>query len=316
MFIRLLSGAESVKSSAGIRTIKTVRRLLVNTPVNDWKSTGLIREWIYKRTNAAGVAEVEYFGVKLRVPAHDMGLAPGLIGGYYEKLQLSIFEQLAINSETIVDVGANIGLYTALGAKSMKKQGNIISFEPIPGNIELLKENIKLNSLSSKVKIAAYAAGEDDRKLELYISQKSVGNHSAGGAGARDYGGMLEVQQTSIDNYLKKKSVKKVDLIKIDVEGYDGYVLKGALKTIADSHPALMIECIPKLLDRCKFSHQEFGRMLFDNYKYCYSIDEANGIVVRIEQANFEHFLGKLNDANLVLVQRPDHRKIVEKFVK
>jgi FkbM family methyltransferase len=299
----------------GIGAIRLVRKLLVNTSANDWKSTGVIREWVYKRTNDSGLIEVEYFGVKLRVPGHDLGLAPGLLGGYYEKLQLSIFEQLASESQLIIDVGANIGLYTAVGAKNMEEQGKVISFEPIPANLELLRNNIKFNKQTKNVNVAEYALGEDDRTLEIYISSKSGGNHSVGGAGSSGYDDVLKVEQTSLDGYMAKQTNKKIDLIKIDVEGYDGYVLKGALKTIAKSHPALMIECIPKLLDRCNFSYQDFGKMLFDNYKYCYSINEVSNVVEHIDKKDFGSFLAKLNDTNLVLVQRPEHKKIIEKFL-
>lgn len=306
---------KSLKSKAGIGAIKLVRKLLVNTSVNDWKTTGVIREWIYKRTNSSGLAEADYFGVKLLVPGHDLGLAPGLLGGYYEKVQLSIYEKLAAESKTIVDVGANIGLYSLIGAKNVAKKGKVIAFEPIPDNIKLLKRNIKLNAADEKIVIADYALGEDDRTLEIYISSKSMGNHSAGGSGARDYDDVLKVKQTSLDQYLKNQKIRNIDLIKIDVEGYDGYVLKGALETIAKSQPALMIECIPKLLSRCDFDYEVFAKMLFTNYKHCYSIDEANGIVEKIEKRNFKAFLSKLNDTNLVLVQRPEHKKIIDTFL-
>ena len=316
MLVKVINSVRSAKSKAGIGTIKVVRKLLVNTSVNDWKTTGVVREWVYKHTNAKGMVEVEYFGVKLKIPGHDLGLAPGLLGGYYEKQQLTIYEKLATDAEVIIDAGANIGLYTTLGAKSMKSnKGKVFAFEPIPDNIKLLKDNIKLNSLNALVSVVTDALGEDNRTLQLHISEKSVGNHSAGGLGASGYGKVLEVQQTSIDAFKKKKSIKKVDLIKIDVEGYDGYVLKGALKTIASDHPALMVECIPKLLTRCEFDYKEFGKILFDSYDYCYSIDEANGIVDRIDEASFDKFLDKLNDANLVLIQRPEHKKIIEQFL-
>lgn len=316
MIVKVLNSVRSVKSKAGIGTIKVVRKLLVNTSVNDWKTTGAIREWVYKHTNANGLIEVEYFGVKLGIPGHDLGLAPGLLGGYYEKQQLAIYEQLAAEANTIIDAGANIGLYATLGAKSARsKKATVFAFEPVPDNIQLLKSNIEKNFLGSKIKVVTKALGEDERTLQLHISEKSVGNHSAGGSGAIGYGRALEVKQTSIDVFVKEQSAKRVDLIKIDVEGYDGYVLKGALETIASDHPALMVECIPKLLKRCDFNYKEFGKILFDNYEYCYSIDEANGEVQRIDETSFEKFLAKLNDANLVLVQRPEHVKIVERFL-
>lgn len=314
MFVGLLSDLKSIKSKTGIGAIKAVRKLLVNTPVNDWRSTGAVREWVYKNTNAAGVIETEYFNVKLRLPGHDLGLAPGLQGGYYEKLQLQIYSKLALKSPVIFDVGANIGLYAVIGGKNLKKNGHVIAFEPIPSNIEFLQENIKINNLKN-VKVVAYAVGEDERSLELYLSSKSVGNHSAGGEGDRDYDSVLEVQQTSIDKYITTSKLTKIDLIKIDVEGYDGHVLKGALKTIAMHKPTIMVECIPKLLKRCGFEPAEFAKILFENYEHCYLINEANNTVEKVNKDNFEIFLKRLNDANLVLTDRSDHKSIVDEFI-
>jgi len=312
-----LKSTGGVKGKIGIGTIKLVRKLLVNTAANDWKATGVIREWIYKRTNSGELVASDYFDVKLKVPGHDMGLAPGLLGGYYEKLQLSIFEELSKDSKVVIDVGANIGLYSLIAAKTNPKAGRVFAFEPVPSNVKLLKSNIKLNpESSSKITVVPSALGEDDRTIEIFISKKSVGNHSVGGGRGRGYGDATQVAQTSLDNFTKRQKLKKVDLIKIDVEGYDGYVLKGALKTIKASQPALMVECIPKLLANCDFDYKEFGKMLFNNYTYCYSIDEAHQTVERIKKGNIEAFLQRLNDTNLVLVKTPEHKKIVEKFIK
>jgi len=305
------------KRRIGIGTIRLVRKILVNTSANDWKVTGVVREWVYKRTNPGGVVEADYFDIKLQVPGHDMGLAPGLLGGYYEKLQLGIFEQLSKESRTIIDVGANIGLYSLIGAKASSRTSRLIAFEPIPDNVELFKRNIKLNkNVSGKITVVHSALGEDDRQLEVYLSKKSVGNHSVGGKKGRGYGEVIQVPQTSLDQYVKTHKLGKVDLVKIDVEGYDGYVLKGALKTLKIAQPALMVECIPKLLANCDFDYRDFGKILFDNYKYCYSIDEANGLVERVKRSNIKSFLEKLNDTNLVLVNRPEHKRIVESFIK
>ena len=261
--------------------------------------------------------ESNYFDVKIEVPGHDLGLAPGILGGYYERFQLTIFRELARESKLIIDVGANIGLYSLLGARSSRKDARIFSFEPIPDNVDLLKRNIKLNKdIGSKITTISNALGEDSRKLEIYLSRKSVGNHSVGGKRGRGYGEVTEVMQTSLDEFTKKKKLKNIDLIKIDVEGYDGYVLKGAINTIKTSQPALMIECIPKLLKNCDFDYQEFGKILFDNYTYCYSIDEANQTVVRIKKGSMTDFLQSINDTNLVLVKKPNHKKIIDSFIK
>ncbi len=302
-------------SKIGLGIIKFFRRLFLNTPANNWKVTGVIREWIYRNSVKSEEIEIDYMGVKIAAPSHDLGLVPGLVGGYYEKYQLEVFKKLSQQASSIIDVGSNIGLYTVIGAKNMKKGGTIIAFEPIADNINLLKKNIKLNKLVSKIRIEQSAVGDESKKLKLFVSTKSVGNHSASKENAGGASTEVEVNQTSLDDYVKNKKISKIDLIKIDVEGFDGYVLKGAKKTITKYQPAMVIESIPKLIKNCDFKYEEFSKLLFNFYKKCYSIDEVSGKITPIKKTTIKKFSKDISNTNLVLVSKPSHIKLIEELV-
>ena len=58
----------------------------------------------------------EFRGVELTIPTKDITIVPGLVGGFYEKIELDVFERLTAVSKTIIDVGANVGLYSCIAA--------------------------------------------------------------------------------------------------------------------------------------------------------------------------------------------------------
>jgi FkbM family methyltransferase len=126
--------------------------------------------------------------------------------------------------EVFVDVGANVGAYSLRAAL----QGMIVhSFEPNPGNVRILRRNSEINGLAIDLHECALGASE------------GTANLSAGGAASRiSDEGELTVQVRTLDSF----HLPQVDLLKVDVEGYELEVLRGAIETLERCHPAIMIE--------------------------------------------------------------------------
>ena len=70
------------------------------------------------------------------VPASDVTITPGLLDGYYERIELDIFERLAERSHRVVDVGGHIGIYACLGGLRLPQGGSLITFEPAAESVE------------------------------------------------------------------------------------------------------------------------------------------------------------------------------------
>src|SRR5690242_1580024 len=111
--------------------IKAARKLLANTPVQKLPLTTKIYAKVFRFGNAGGETTTNFRGVELTVPTKDITIVPGLVGGFYEKIELDVFESLAAISETIVDVGANVGLYCCIAASRASAGCQIVAFEPV-----------------------------------------------------------------------------------------------------------------------------------------------------------------------------------------
>lgn len=144
-------------------------------------------------------------------------------------------------SEIIFDIGANIG-QTALNMvatqKSKKINPTVFAFEPYPQTFHKLKANIALNQ-STDVK--AYNLGLSTEKGMLHMTQHCPSN-SGGFRMTDDPANSISVPVISLDEFVSENHIARVDFIKIDVEGFEIQVLKGAKKTLETFRPILVFE--------------------------------------------------------------------------
>jgi len=127
----------------------------------------------------------------------------------------------------IIDIGANIGIYTVLAAEKVGKDGVVIAIEPGPENYKHLLQSIKLNNFQNVIpKNIALTDHEGFEKLYLYSSTAhSLISHE-------DKNSYIKVPVKTIDKLFEELNIKKVDIIKIDAEGAEIPILKGAEKTL------------------------------------------------------------------------------------
>jgi len=146
--------------------------------------------------------------------------------------------------DTVVDVGAHIGLYSLIAAKRVGPSGKVIAIEPDPENCNLLHRNIELNKLTN-VTILERAAFSSNSKLKLYLPGKERGFTKLGTimANRAMTENFLEIDATTLDHLMLMQGMTQVNWIKIDVEGAELEVLKGATVTLSVSKDiALLIE--------------------------------------------------------------------------
>lgn len=148
-----------------------------------------------------------------------------------------IIESYLGAGDTFVDVGANFGLHTLLGAQMVGADGTIVAIEPVPFNFRLLQRNLKLNGFTSRcevfpVALTAIGGGEVEMTVEPGFSPAASLRESSNGE-------KISVPTNTLDACLANQSEKPA-LIKIDVEGAEHEVLKGAEKTLAQGPPILV----------------------------------------------------------------------------
>jgi FkbM family methyltransferase len=134
-------------------------------------------------------------------------------------------------------VGAHIGLYSLIAAKRVGPSGKVIAIEPDPENFKILKKNILLNQLGNiePLECAVYSTRE---KLKLFLPELDQGRtifNTVMQERAGTSSNFLEVEANTLDNILGSMHTPEVSWIKIDVEGAELEVLKGAVNTLSSS---------------------------------------------------------------------------------
>jgi FkbM family methyltransferase len=202
----------------------------------------------------------------------DDGIADALFyeRDYIEYSELTLFSYLAERSKTIADIGANTGLYSIISAKS-NPQANIIGFEPNPSNLVRLKKNIALNQVSN-IRIEEQAVGDTAGTVSFTIpADGSISDTSSvlGDFSKATYQGKIQwkeitVPQTSLNDFF---SGAQVDLVKIDVEGYEVSVFNGAVEFFKKNKPVILCEIFLDDEKKCFFD-----KFLSDNNYHPYLI--------------------------------------------
>ena len=165
---------------------------------------------------------------------HEM---QNLVNGEYEEHVIKIFKPK--QEEIVVDVGAHLGMYSLEVAKQVQK---VIAIEANNEIFELLKKNIQKNELSNilPINIAVFDS-VGSRFLNVFGDKTGMGSIVLD---SEDNTKKIQVKTDTLDNILKEIKIQKIDWIKIDVEGAEIEVLKGAKKTISSNkdHLKLIIE--------------------------------------------------------------------------
>lgn len=189
--------------------------------------------------------------------------------GFYEKKYALTWQSFIAKDAIIVDIGANIGYYTLMAAKAAS-EGKIYAFEPSSKTFHLLARNLLFNQLTNAVAIPM-AISEEGGTKNLYVSKQE--NSGLTGLMKTDkYDESIEeITATTLDEWYEKEGLKKIDLIKIDIEGADFLALKGMSKILQTCQPVLFVEISKPLLYRYKNTTEEvYDYLLNFGYKaYC-----------------------------------------------
>lgn len=167
--------------------------------------------------------------VRLKLEPTDVGHQQIAYTGFIEYETSRRIAQLAKTGGLMVDVGANYGYYACLWA-SLNPTNEVTALEAGPPNVEVLKQNVAMNGLATRVTIMAIAAGKEPGVLPFSISPQ--GQTGWGGLSLNRSSDTIEVQVDTLDRLFSE--IKTIRVLKIDTEGADAWVLEGAHKLLSD----------------------------------------------------------------------------------
>jgi FkbM family methyltransferase len=191
---------------------------------------------------------------KFIVSPGETGLTGNLYFGLHEFEDMSFLLHYLDKEDTFVDIGANVGSYSILAG--VIKGCTVHSFEPIPSTFKKLKRNIDIN-LNNIINIYNVGLGED--KSELFFTNNSVStiNHAVFNESGAE---LIKINVETLDSYNINANI-----IKIDVEGFEYFVLKGGYKTLINEN----LKCIIIELNE---SCQKYGKSQIEIFEHLISL--------------------------------------------
>ena len=157
--------------------------------------------------------------------------------------ELAYLQNLLSPGGSFVDVGANLGIYTLVASRLVGNSGRVIAFEPSMQSFPLLQKNAALNELTNICAVPA-ALSEKAGKVRLYQAPCCPSGNSLAPLPSFPESFEYVVTET-LDDMLRRIPARHVDVIKMDVQGAEELVLRGARKVVASMNPVIIFEFWP-----------------------------------------------------------------------
>jgi FkbM family methyltransferase len=219
----------------------------------------------------SGVVTAE--GLRFHLDPNDAVITGAILrDGTWEKAETETIRRLLAPGDTFIDVGANVGWYTAIASRSVGPRGRVIAFEPAPGSLAYLRRTVAENGCRN-VTIEPKALSDKPGTLDLHIGVENKGHNSIIASGAT--GETVAVEAVTLDDYLGDVP-GGIRLIKIDTEGAEGFILRGMRETFRKNpHMAILMEYHPRLIRSLGFDPPSLIRDLY-GLGYKFAAIEAN----------------------------------------
>ena len=183
-------------------------------------------------------------GYEMYVNPNDKGISEELaMFKIHEPLNTKFLSEQLQEGMICLDIGANLGYFTFLESLKIGKTGRVISVEPAPSTFELFEKNIKLQK-HQNISSYNFAFSDKESTVDFFISNSSNWSRIIAEKDTYhgDKGDIIKIKCRTIDNFIKELELKKLDLIRVDLEGYEFEIFEGAQKTLSELKPMLQIE--------------------------------------------------------------------------
>lgn len=168
-------------------------------------------------------------GMKWIAGAHTHGCWLGT----YESRKQALFAEAARRARVVYDLGAHVGFYTLAAARHQPAGGHVYAFEPHPRNLSFLRRHLALNRAANATVIAAAVADRSGRAALREGPTPATAQLAADGT--------VHVPVVALDEMVIAGRLPPPELVKIDVEGADPAVLRGAERILRDARPTLFL---------------------------------------------------------------------------
>jgi FkbM family methyltransferase len=200
------------------------------------------------------------------------------VRGIYDPNLVATVNTLLPKGGVLMDVGANMGYVSILASQIIGKEGHIFAIEPSSRDFSRLKDNVRINRLDDVISCYNFAVSEKNGRAKLLIAGEERSALNTLGSEISFKGveeiGVEEVETSTLDSFVEKAGIKRVDVLKMDVEGSELKALQGARNTIETYRPAIILGVNRNALKSCGTDYPELQKMIGEIRYYAYKIVE------------------------------------------
>jgi FkbM family methyltransferase len=202
-------------------------------------------------------------GLRILVDTRSIDVGIHLLTlGEWEPNYMALFDKLLKPGDTVLDIGANHGVYALHAALAVGPKGRVHAFEPNPRLARLVDYSLKLNGFGDYATLHPFGVSDTARSAKLLFSDAFSGGGAITNENSNANQQGVDCRLVALDELFSDTSIK-IDVIKMDVEGHEGLALRGMRDVLARSpNVKIMMEFGPEMMARAGLSAQEILSML------------------------------------------------------
>lgn len=222
----------------------------------------------------------------------------------HEPKSIEVWKRFAKKSKTIMDIGANSGIYSVVASEYAEQTPKIYGFDPIPRILNLYTKNMELNNINS-TPVQKALSNENGEAIffDMDSHDNQIGSLIKSHVEKHEHHKTIKeikVEITTIDTFIQENNIDHVDLLKIDVEGVEDKVLEGMKEMLIKCKPVLLVEISN---NETALNVSKFFKNL--DLEYCFiEINENSGLI--------EHDNIQKNKAFNYLICTSNKKSIIE----
>jgi FkbM family methyltransferase len=260
---------------------------MINTLPRTWRITETLRQHYVQhyrgREDRWAIVNHLYGDIRMKL---DRSAYMGSVlywFGYHSRDEIHLLDELLQPEMVFADVGANQGEFTLHAARRLSS-GKVLAFEPVEALFNHLEENVRLNQLTN-VYTYPYALSDTPGTLKMYTSDDEEIHHSLNEGLASVFQSdersvaLGEVRVEVFDRIFEMLSLGRLDVMKIDVEGAELHVLRGAKESLREYHPTLLLEMNEAAIHAAGYTKQEVFEFLQAFNYQCFLIEPRGQVV-------------------------------------
>ena len=245
-----------------------------------------------------------FSGLKIYLDPRDISVTPHLaLDAIWEYQITKAWLNMVTPDAVVLDIGANFGYFGALAAqKTSKKTSKIVFFEPNPKLLGYIKKTLAVNWLNEQSVIENLAVGATNSKARLNVLKDYIGSSSLLDLETIDSymhekmyletTEVVEVDVVTIDSYCKRNNIPQVNLIKMDIEGFEDRAYAGMRKVVQSSPDVTMF------IEFTEGSYKDpkgFYHDMLEDFGYVYVINQ-DGSLLKPKDQSYDTVIGKPED--------------------